>query len=182
MITREHIWKLFVRIKYLQACLIWYSHKYRITVLINIGLCSFYECVRCPWKAAELIKTLNCYLIYYIKFGLPWWLSGEESASLIQEDPACHGVTKPASHSYQACALEAWSCSNWNSDPRALSPQEKPQPWEAHVPQLESSCRSQHLEKKPAQQRRPSTVKNKYIKFMYILYMYISHRILGQWC
>ena len=38
---------------------------------------------------------------YYL--GLPWWLSGKESTSqnrrpLGQEDPTCHGATKPTHH------------------------------------------------------------------------------------
>ena len=46
---------------------------------------------------------------------LPWWLSGKASAwqlkerqiqSLIQEDPTCHGATKPVHHNCLAQALE----------------------------------------------------------------------------
>ena len=37
--------------------------------------------------------------------GLPWWLSGKESAcqwvrSLIQQDPTCHTATRPLHHNY----------------------------------------------------------------------------------
>ena len=39
--------------------------------------------------------------------GLPWWLSGKESAgSLIWEDPTCCGAMKPDRHNSLACALE----------------------------------------------------------------------------
>ena len=53
--------------------------------------------------------------------GLPWWLTGTESAltmqgtrvpALVQEDPTCLGATKPVLHNYRsppgcrACALQ----------------------------------------------------------------------------
>ena len=49
--------------------------------------------------------------------GLPWWLSGKESAwmqetcvwSLFQEDPTCLGETKPVCHNYWVCALKPGS-------------------------------------------------------------------------
>ena len=56
-------------------------------------------------------------------WGLPWWLSGKESAwpvqavwvwSLMQEDPTCCGATKPMHRNYWACALEATCCKCWS--------------------------------------------------------------------
>ena len=84
---------------------------------------------------------------------LPWWPSGKESAcqcrrhwvwSLIREDPTCHRATKPMSHNYWACALEARSHDYWTHLPQRLKPssprarvlqQEKPPQWEAQAPQ-----------------------------------------------
>ena len=63
--------------------------------------------------------------------GLPWGLSGEESAcqcrilqvqSLVREDPTRCRAAKPVSHKYRACALQALKHG------RARAPQqEKPQ-------------------------------------------------------
>ena len=62
--------------------------------------------------------------------GLPWGLSGKESAcqckghgvwSLIREDPACRGTTKPVRHNYWACALEPGSPNYWNPCASSLS-------------------------------------------------------------
>ena len=74
----------------------------------------------CEEKNTEHQKTLlpdQCFPIpsnyspLREKRGLPWWLSGKESAwkwSLNWEDPTCHGATKPM-HNYWACALESRS-------------------------------------------------------------------------
>ena len=63
--------------------------------------------------------------------------------ALVQEDPTCHGATKPVHHNY------------WAQVPRAHAPQhKKPLQWEAHTPQLE---------KARAQQQRPKAAKNKLI-------------------
>ena len=77
-------------------------------------------------------------------------MQGAWVRSLVQEDPTCWGATKPLCHNYWARALE----------PHAVQ-QEKPAQWEAHAPQLESSPCSLQLEKTRAQQRWPSTAKNK---------------------
>ena len=29
--------------------------------------------------------------------------------SLVQEDPTCHGATKPVNHNYRPCALISWA-------------------------------------------------------------------------
>ena len=55
----------------------------------------------------------------YIKvlLGLPWWLSGRESAnagdrfkSLIWDGSTCYRATKLVHHNYRTCALEPKSC------------------------------------------------------------------------
>ena len=99
--------------------------------------------------------------------GLPLWLSGKESAwqckrwvrSLVWEDPACCGSTKPVSH----------SC--WAPVPQLLKPeysracalqQEKPPHWEAHALQLALPLLST-TRGKPVQQQRPSPAVKKKI-------------------
>ena len=49
-----------------------------------------------PWYATEEIII--------IIWGLHWWIS-TRVPSLVLEDPIRHGATKPAYHSYWACAL-----------------------------------------------------------------------------
>ena len=83
-----------------------------------------------------------------VKNHLP--MKGTHVESLVQEDPTCHGATKPDRHNYWACAPRA----------RALQ-QEKPLQWKAHVLQLESSSRTPQLEKGCTQQQKPSIAKNK---------------------
>ena len=68
--------------------------------------------------------------------GLPWGLSGKESACqcrrrvwfLVPEDPTCLRATKPMHHNYWACALESQSCSYWaHGPPTAHAVQRKPE-------------------------------------------------------
>ena len=61
--------------------------------------------------------------------------AGNTVRSLIQEDPTCHGATKPVCHNYWACALQPASHSYWARAPRARAPQEEPPQWEARAPQ-----------------------------------------------
>ena len=67
--------------------------------------------------------------------------------SLIQEDPTYCRATKPIHHNYWACALEL------------MLHNEKPQQWEAHAPQLESTPCPPQLEKASTQQGRPGKAK-----------------------
>ena len=69
-----------------------------------------------PFSSIDKSKStpeLSCYKDREI--GLPWWLSGKESAcqgrrpwiqSLIWEDPTCCGASEPMHHNYWACAPE----------------------------------------------------------------------------
>ena len=111
--------------------------------------------------------------------GLPWWLSGKESAWQCRRHmfypwsgkiphPACRRVAK--SHVLQLLSL---CCGAWELQllepacPGAHAPkQEKPLKWDAHALQLESSPQSPQLEKNLTQQQRPSTVKNKETKLL----------------
>ena len=100
--------------------------------------------------------------------GLLWWLSGNESTcqcrtqvwSLIQEDPTCHGATKPVCHNYAPCASSLGtppaepSCRNY---------------WRPCTLETAHCNRRSHSNKKPIQcsqrkvckQWRPSTAINK---------------------
>ena len=58
--------------------------------------------------------------------GLPWGLSGKESAcqrqetwvrSLVQKDPTCHRATKLVCHNYWACATEPTQWNYWSLVP-----------------------------------------------------------------
>ena len=53
-------------------------------------------------------------------------MKGTRVSALTQEDPTCHGATKPVCHNHWACALEPGSCNYWAHVPQLLS----------HVPQL----------------------------------------------
>ena len=90
--------------------------------------------------------------------------------SLVQEDPLCHGATKPVSHSYWACALDPRSCNYraltpWvlkPAHPTASAPQREKRPsWKAHASQLESRAHLARLEKSPRSNEDPPTGKNK---------------------
>ena len=63
-------------------------------------------------------------------------MQGTQVQPLVQEDPTCHGATKPVSHNYGAWALEPASHNYWAGAPRIRAPQqEKPLQWEARAPQ-----------------------------------------------
>ena len=77
--------------------------------------------------------------------------AGTQVRALAQEDPTCHGATKPVRHNYWAWALEPTSHNYWALEPQLLSSrattteahapracalqQEKPPQWEAHAKQ-----------------------------------------------
>ena len=88
---------------------------------------------------------------------------------LIQEDPLWHRATKPVHDSYCACAPEPGSHNYRVREPQLLKPgspraralqQEKPPPWEAGVPQLESSGHSPQLESQHAPVKTPCRQKS----------------------
>ena len=106
--------------------------------------------------------------------GLPWWLSGKESACQCRrpgldlwsgEDPTCLGATKSAGHSYWAHALEPRSCNYLAHTPQLVKPtgprahaqqQEKLPQWEACGPHLESSSHLLQWEKSPHSNEDPA--------------------------
>ena len=91
--------------------------------------------------------------------------------SLVQEDPICHGATKPMRHNYWDCSLEPASHNYWARVPQLLKPaclepvlrnrrsqrNEKPTHCNEEWPPLAATRES------PTQQQRPNTAKNKYI-------------------
>ena len=99
--------------------------------------------------------------------------------SLIQEDPTCHGATKPVHHNYWACALEPGNWNYWN--PHALEPllhkkishhkekpthcnKEKPAHCNKEKPPLSAT------REKPVQQWRPSTAINEINNIIIIIF------------
>ena len=78
------------------------------------------------------------------------------------QDPTGLRTTKPVYHNYWACALELGSHTTESTGPIARGlQQEKPQQWEARVPQLESSLRSPQLGKSPCSNEGPDSQKKK---------------------
>ena len=49
-------------------------------------------------------------------------IQGTQVRALVQEDPTCRGVTKPACHNYWACTLEPASHNYWAHVPQLLKP------------------------------------------------------------
>ena len=56
----------------------------------------------------------------WLRIHLP--TQGTRVRSLVQEDPTCHGATKPMCHNYWACALEPTSHNYWACEPQLLKP------------------------------------------------------------
>ena len=49
-------------------------------------------------------------------------MQGTWVRALVQEDPTCHGATKPMSHNYWGCTLEPASHNYWIRTPQLLKP------------------------------------------------------------
>ena len=112
-----------------------------------------------PWKQARTSLVAG-----WIRIQLS--MQGIRVQSLVQEDPTCHGAAKPIYLNYWACTPEPESLNRWAQVLQLLKlcralQQEKPLQGEAHAPQLDGSPCSLRLQKAHAQQRRPSTAKNK---------------------
>ena len=109
---------------------------------INVSVYS--SPVACLYKLSFFFCLKNC-----LSYGLPWQLSGKESAcqcrryrvqSLVWEDPTCCGAAKPTLHNYWACALEPRNRNSRAHVLQLLKPehpgaralqQEKPPQWKA---------------------------------------------------
>ena len=80
--------------------------------------------------------------------------------SLVQEDPTCHGATKPMRH-YWACALEPGTQSYWNQ----LTLEPALRSWRSYCNEKSAHCNEEEpplaaAREKPTQQQRLSTAKN----------------------
>ena len=85
--------------------------------------------------------------------------------SLIWDDPAWHEAYKPACHNCWVCALNPGSRNYWKSSTLEFAlQQEKPPPWEACTPRLESRPLAPAREKQE-QQWRPKATKRNAINF-----------------
>ena len=92
-------------------------------------------------------------MVQWVNIYLP--MQRPQVQSLVQEDPTCHGATKPVHHSPCAAATEACM-------PRhMLHSKKKPLQGEARALQLERRPCSLQLDKTHVQQRRPSVTRNK---------------------
>ena len=74
----------------------------------------------------------------WLRIRLP--MQGTQVRALVQEDPTCHGATKPVRHNSWACALEPVSHNYWTHVPQLLKP--------AHLESLLRNKRS-HCNEKP---------------------------------
>ena len=104
-----------------------------------------------PWGQIHYLRNHfgTSLVAQWLRICLP--MQGTRVRSLVQEDPTCHGATKPMCHNYWACALQPVSHDYWASEPQLLDPhatateahvpracvlqQEKPPKWEARAPQ-----------------------------------------------
>ena len=59
-------------------------------------------------------------MVQWLRIHLP--MQGTRVRALVQEDPTCHGATKPVHHNYWACALEPASHNYWAHAPQLLKP------------------------------------------------------------
>ena len=76
------------------------------------------------WSALQnfdYIQNLGASLVaQWLRIRLP--MQGTRLQALVQEDPTCHGATKPVHHNYWACALEPASHNYWAGVPQLLKP------------------------------------------------------------
>ena len=82
------------------------------------------QCFQCfyPVLQIKLIKNRKkgtSLVMQWLKIHLP--TQGTWVRALVQDDPTCHGATKPVHHKYWACALEPMSHNYWAHVPQLLS-------------------------------------------------------------
>ena len=104
-----------------------YSRCFQTSVLL-IMLLPLY------WKSLPKYFTVWCILFYsfkniilgtslvvqWLRICLP--MQGTWVRALVQEEPTCHGATKPVCHNYWACALGPMSHNYWARVPQLLKP------------------------------------------------------------
>ena len=80
------------------------------------------------WKSKEeYFKHVNLESWWWTSLVAQWLrirlpMQGTQVWALVQEDPTCHGATKPVRHNCWACALEPASHSYWTREPQLLKP------------------------------------------------------------
>ena len=110
-----------------------------------------------PWEKTILSIDLKIKWAGSL-LGVQWWgicLPTQETQvqSLMQEDHICQRATKPVCHNYWAVLYSPGAATPEARVPKACAlQQETPLQWEA---------RAWQLDRKPMQQQRPSTAKNK---------------------
>ena len=110
----------------------------------NIDLVCMLYLTKCVLKGVSLVAQ-------WLRIRLP--MQGTWVRALVQEDPTCHGATKPVRHNYWACALEPASHNYWS--PHTWSP--------SSTTREATAMRSLHTAMKSsprAQQRRPNAARS----------------------
>ena len=72
------------------------------------------------YQAKPKVHARASLMVQWIRVCLP--MQGIQVQSPVQEDPTCHGATKPMSHNYWTCALEPVSHNYWAHVPQLLKP------------------------------------------------------------
>ena len=140
--------------------------KLWISVLILIFLWQKWGMLIVKKKKKKKWDPGTSLVVQWLRIYLP--MQRTQVRALVQEDPTCHGATKPVCHNYWACALEPVSHNYWAHEPQLLKPaclepvlcNEKPLQWESHATATKSSPRSPQPEKARVQQQRPNTAKS----------------------
>ena len=96
----------------------------------------------------------------WLRIRLP--MQGTWVQALVQEDPTCHGATKPVHHNYWTCTLEPMSHNYWSLHAESLcSATRENTTMRSLRTTMKSSPRSPQVEKARAQQWRHGAAKNK---------------------
>ena len=82
------------------------------------------------WSLLKIWLVGASLVAQWLRIHLP--MQGTWIWSLVQEDPTCHGATKPVHHNYWAWALEPSSHNYWAHAPQLPKPERS----RASVPQL----------------------------------------------
>ena len=97
-----------------QGCLLGsctHSEGLPASVLVQVRIAPISLFLKLPWTSL---------VAQWLRICLP--MQGTRVWALAQEDPTCHGATKPVRHNYWACALEPASHNYWAHAPRLLKP------------------------------------------------------------
>ena len=95
-----------ILLEMLCTCLLQYSKS---TIFLIIALKKKYNRLSCFSVSKKLYRT--SLVAQWLRIRLP--MQGTRVRALVQEDPTCHGATKPVRHNYWAYALEPTSHNYW---------------------------------------------------------------------